>query len=228
MAIGLLKQIIDTIFPLRCVQCQRDDCLLCERCRADFVCRNRQHCPYCETVTVYGAACVKHRECELEGVVALGWYANKTLQTLVRNWKYNYVREAEEVIESLLHTWLNQAQQLPTNNWIVVPVPLHPIRERQRGFNQAEVLSQIIAKELGVSQQNALRRTRHNLKPQADLPQEQRSKRALSFQVTEDVPKFVILVDDVYTSGRTMRVAAAELKRAGAEVVWGLVLARGD
>lgn len=178
---------------------------------------------------MFGAACRDHADSELDGVVSLGWYANPTLQTLIRHWKYNYVREAEGVIERLLYVWLNDAQRVPTDDWTVVPMPLHPIRYRQRGFNQSAILARMVAQELGLSLAEFLVRTRHTWKAQAELDNQRRSQRRLDvFRASEPVPECVILVDDVYTTGKTMQSAAAELKRAGAEVVWGLVLARGD
>ena len=86
----------------------------------------------------------------------------------------------------------------------------------------------MLAEELGVPQKSLLRRTKHHIKPQADLETSQRSKREMSFVAVGKPPGAVLLVDDVYTSGRTMQLAAAELKRAGASRVWGVVLARGD
>ena len=229
MAIDLIQLVKDTIFPLSCVRCQRDGILLCARCRADFVCRNNQHCPYCDHVTMFGAACKDCHDQELDGVVSLGWYANPTLQTLIRHWKYSYVREVEGVIERLLYVWLNDAQRVPTDDWTVVPMPLYPSRDRQRGFNQSEIFARMVAQELGLPLAAVLSRTRHTWKAQAELDNQKRSQRRLDvFRASAPVPRHVILVDDVYTTGKTMRSAAAELKRAGAEVVWGLVLARGD
>ncbi|PIR47293.1 hypothetical protein COV06_04385 [Candidatus Uhrbacteria bacterium CG10_big_fil_rev_8_21_14_0_10_50_16] len=231
MAVGLFKTLKDTIFPLSCVGCQRDGELLCTVCRAGFVFRNTQHCPVCEAPTVYGSTCAEHVGGDLDGVVALGWYANPQLQTLIRQWKYGYVREAEPVIERLVSVWMNQTQQLPTGEWVVVPVPLHPIRERQRGFNQASILSRMVSDELGIPMDTLiLIRTRHVLKAQAKM--EDKTKRAANhldhFRVDGQAPRQVILVDDVYTTGKTMQACARVLKRAGAQTVWGCVLARGD
>ncbi|HBU27681.1 TPA: hypothetical protein DEB00_01020 [Candidatus Uhrbacteria bacterium] len=231
MAVGLFKTLKDTIFPLSCVSCRRDGELLCSECRAGFVCRTTQHCPFCETVTAYGAACRSHTDESLDGVVALGWYANPYLQAVIRQWKYGYVREAEPVLENLLSVWMNQCQQLPTGEWVVMPVPLHPIRQRQRGFNQAMILGRMVSAELGVPiNTTTIIRTKHVLKAQAEMTDKQKraNRRLDHFAVKGRVPKQVILVDDVYTTGRTMQMCTEVLKQAGAQTVWGCVLAKGD
>lgn len=231
MGVAFFQTLKDTIFPLSCVTCARNGHLLCQVCRADFALRERQQCPACEVVTAYGAACSKHRDTALAGVVALGWYAQPALQRLIRLWKYEYVRAAEPVFETLLARWLGGAPAIPTASWVVVPVPLHPMRARQRGFNQAAVLAHLVAQELGVPIQiDVLTRTRMSITPQAEMTdRDKRAKRGMgAFVVKKRVPTHVLLVDDVFTTGATMQACASALVGAGAEVVWGCVLARGD
>ena len=113
-----------------------------------------------------------------------------------------------------------------------MPIPLHITRQRQRGFNQSEVLAAIVAKYLELPLVKALKRIKKT-KPQIDLPQELRAQNIKgAFLVEERVHalkgKSVILVDDVYTTGATMKEAAKILKRAGAKEVTGLVIAKQD
>ncbi|MBT6254494.1 ComF family protein [Candidatus Uhrbacteria bacterium] len=233
MELKWIHRLRNAIFPQQCIKCQRDGFLLCVECRAVFVCRYPQHCPGCDAITTYGARCSEHYDHSLDGVVSATWYANILSKKLVRLWKYRFVREAEPHISSILSQWLNATQQVPSKNWVIVPVPLHPMRARARGFDQSIVLARIIAMELGIDLElNLVKRARHFQKPQASLSDKKRAERSFDgvFEVNTNiiVPPNVILVDDVYTTGKTMSAVARELKRSGVEVVWGVTFARGN
>ncbi|HEX5473663.1 MAG TPA: ComF family protein [Vicinamibacterales bacterium] len=107
----------------------------------------------------------------------------------------------------------------------VVPVPLHPTRERTRGFNQAREL----ARRLGVPMLDALRRTRRT-RLQADLPASRRHANvrgafALAPRATV-AGRILVVVDDVSTTGATIAACARPLLAAGAREVRGLTAAR--
>jgi ComF family protein len=111
-----------------------------------------------------------------------------------------------------------------------VPVPLHPKRLRERGYNQSRLLAQELGKltDLPVVD-DCLVRGRHSL-PQARTSTvgERRSNVADAFSCRDRrlQGKSVLLIDDVSTSGATLDACARALKQAGATTVWGLVLAR--
>ena len=116
--------------------------------------------------------------------------------------------------------------------WTVVPVPLHPARQRERGFNQAERLARVVSREMGwtLNTQN-LKRTRRTPQ-QAGIKEKKRRQEnvADAFRVS-GVDAFegqsVLLVDDVLTTLATATECAVALKNGGAEEVAVLVLARG-
>ena len=104
---------------------------------------------------------------------------------------------------------------------VVVPVPLHAVRSRERGFNQSELLAVHLARSIGVPARRALVRTRHT-PPQAGLPRQQRLAIAEdTFRAVETSaePRRILLLDDVATTGATLAAASLELLRAGAEEV---------
>ena len=109
---------------------------------------------------------------------------------------------------------------------VVVPVPLHPRREYERGFNQAEAL----ATHLGVPMMRLLTRVRHT-QSQIELPKDQRQqnvKDAFGFQRSAigKMPRIVVLVDDVSTTGSTLEACARVLKDRGVKEVRALTAAR--
>ena len=155
-----------------------------------------------------------------------------TLRAVVHALKYDARRS---VAAPLARMMVEQACGLLTEAHCVVPVPLHPWRERQRGFNQAEDL----ARGLGLPIVRALRRTRMT-RPQVELPAAERAanvKDAFAlrsagirpFAVSQDAPLLqhvIVLVDDVATTGATLDACARVLTQAGAREVRALTAAR--
>ncbi len=113
---------------------------------------------------------------------------------------------------------------------VVVPVPLHPLRLRERGYNQAELIARPLAKRLGLPQRTYLLvRSR----PRPDKLLLSRNERwssvrgAYATRPGERVDKLrILLVDDVFTTGATLDACARALRGAGAAAVYGLTVAR--
>ena len=115
-------------------------------------------------------------------------------------------------------------------NYLIVPIPLHSKRRRERGFNQAELLAKTISENLGLLPTNALERTK-NTKAQAKLKKsecrEENVAGCFKIKNPESVrDKNIILVDDVFTSGATMNEAVKILKENGAKRIIALVAAK--
>jgi ComF family protein len=110
----------------------------------------------------------------------------------------------------------------------VVPVPLARERERERGFNQAELLAQRVARRLGVpARPRWLARVRAT-RPQSDLAaSERRANVRGAFRASPEVPgRHVLVVDDVLTTGATLGECARALRAGGARRVGVLTVAR--
>lgn len=110
---------------------------------------------------------------------------------------------------------------------IIVPVPTDKRRERQRGFNQAALLAEHIAGELGMQMERALVRV-DSRRPQTGLSAEERLENLVGCMAASDAVngKRVLLVDDVVTTGATVCEAARALKKAGARSVRVFAAAR--
>ena len=109
---------------------------------------------------------------------------------------------------------------------VAVPVPLHPSRRRERGFNQAEDL----ARNVGLPMVTALRRVRRT-PPQADLPAGKRHGNVRGAfgpgkECRSVTGRIVVLIDDVSTTGATLDACARVLKDSGAREVRALTAAR--
>lgn len=129
----------------------------------------------------------------------------------------------------------NSRQPSAISDTVLVPLPLHPRRERMRGFNQARLLAEAIGKQLDLPVHDVLVRTRSTA-PQTSLRGSAEVRRrnvadafAISSSPTPNtkIPSRLILVDDVLTSGATLEAAAAVLAGAGVKEIWAAVVARG-
>lgn len=112
---------------------------------------------------------------------------------------------------------------------VIVPVPLNRWRHALRGYNQAAELTLQIGKRLGMPRSNLLRRRRATA-PQTGLDRDARRKNVKgAFVITRRrVPERVLLVDDVVTTGETVRAAASALRAAGVDSVSVLAIARAS
>jgi ComF family protein len=112
----------------------------------------------------------------------------------------------------------------------VVPVPMHRAKVRRRGYNQAELLARALSRRIGVPcQTNLLAKTR-DLDAQSKLPRAARSENVRgAFLASPRVKsRRILLVDDVCTTGATIRACAGELVRAGAARVAAAVVAKTE
>ena len=150
-----------------------------------------------------------------------------SLQQLIHLFKYAKV---ESLADTLGHFML-QALPLEANFDLVIAMPMHWRKRWERGFNQAELLAEPVARRYGLRLAKNLRRTRYT-KSQAGLTEADRHANLRgSFEVwrAEQVAgRRILLIDDVFTTGSTLRAAAEVLKAAGAAHVAALTLARVD
>jgi ComF family protein len=114
---------------------------------------------------------------------------------------------------------------------MIVPVPLHHVSLRERGFNQAHLLSLAVSKRFGVPvRRSCLAKIRHT-RPQSGLNRQERLTNLKgAFKVKDPGAvkgKNILIVDDVYTTGATVSKAAGALKEAGASKIEVAVLAKG-
>jgi ComF family protein len=149
------------------------------------------------------------------------------LRNLIHLFKYGKV----ETLSGPLAAFLKRALPLDEPFDVVIAMPMHWRKRWERGFNQTELLARPIAKRYSVKMASNLQRSRYT-NPQAGLTEAERRKNLKgSFVVrrpAELARKRVLLVDDVFTTGATLRAAAEALKKAGVKRVIALTLARVD
>lgn len=199
--------LFELFFPAKCVSCGIFGEFLCRKC-------------FFEIKKIHEQVEVPH----LRGVFALYRYEQgSVLQKAVKALKYRFLREIAGVFRADLEDFLEE--KFLKNEYVLVTVPLHPKREKWRGYNQAEEL----IRGIDWPRFNGLKRVRET-ESQAEKSREQRLKNlegAFESDLTGFEDKKFILIDDVCTSGSTLSECARILREAGAREVWGVVLGHG-
>lgn len=211
--------LLDLIFPKICVGCGQEGQYICDNCQKKLV-KPEAICPMCCKPSLDGWT---HPRCKIpSGMERLlvGLPYRGMVQNCLKKVKY---KSAWDVIEFLFRL---QTIDLGFQDFVITSVPMWREKEQNRGFNQAKMLAQLIGNNVEL-----LERTR-GTKPMFGLTKIQRKENINgAFKINTKIIKEpknqkIILVDDVWTTGATMRECAKVLKLNGVEEVWGIALAR--
>ena len=219
--------ILDLIFPPHCVVCGHDGEWLCPDCVASFHYVQPPICGMCGRPLSHGDLCTNcsRHPLEIDGIRAATYFEGSIRQT-IHHFKYKGTQVLAPYLGKLIaQAW--HSASLPVST--IVPVPLHPQRLRQRGYNQSALLARELSKHLDLPViENCLLRVRPT-RPQVGLgAAERRMNVQDAFQCTDQrlEGKNIMLIDDVCTTGATLEACAHALYEQGSQVVWALVLAR--
>lgn len=231
--------ILDALFPIFCLSCEKEGFWLCEKCLNRTKLLDFQVCPTCENiVTKKGKlcrACRARRKSNLDSLVSAVSYEDPAIKKLVHNLKYRFAGDISHPLAKMISRALVQNDiALPD---FLVPVPLHPRRLRWRGFNQSFLLASHISEEIapltGIEILDILERKRFN-RPQMQIKNYQERLRNMKniFTLNENFDENIIknkrlmLIDDIATTGATLEACAKVLKQSGVKMVSAAVVAR--
>lgn len=221
----LRQALLDLFFPPRCVTCRRNGEWFCPACQHAVekilppVCHRcgrpllHPACPYCEKLPL-----------QIDGTRAVAFFEGN-VRHAIHALKYNHRPELAQPLGEMLSAYLF-AYPLPVD--VLIPVPLHPERERARGYNQSLLLARVLGERHNLPVwHDALTRTRHT-RPQVELDAaDRRANVHAAFAAEPRVAgKRVLLIDDVCTTGATLDTCGVALQKCGAKSVWGLAIAR--
>ncbi len=219
----------DSIFPVFCFGCQIEGEWLCQSCRRLAPPVALQRCLGCRAIHPFGQLCRQaQKSFGLDYLVSRSLFHEWLWQDMLHAWKY---KSATELHELFITFMLDCTGFLPTNIDIIVPVPLSRRRLSDRGFNQAEILGRALATNLGLKLVTGLRRVKDG-PAQASLPHEERLINIDG--VFAPAPKKVfenkkcLIVDDVVTTGATLRELSMIMRQAGAQSVSAVTLLRSE
>ncbi len=218
--------------PKQCINCGAFGNYVCQRCNAQFSFYEVQYCHVCKEPVIHSYT---HGTCldstHLEGVLVCAQY-NKLAQRIVGEIKYSLYYSLIEYIGPIMVQKIYQHPRIfNVHQCLLVPVPLHAHKQKVRGFNQAEILSQYISSKTGIKTKHMIRRVR-NTRTQVGLSRLERMRNlenAFEMNTRPDLgaKNTAILVDDVMTTGTTLEECAIVLKRSGFTEVYAIVFARG-
>jgi len=160
-------------------------------------------------------------------LAAAPWIYSGAIVSLLTRFKFHSELACGRLLAALADEALAQ-----WHGWhdvdLVAPVPLHEKRLAQRGYNQALELARALARSHGLKLAPELLRRIRDTPPQTDLSAEQRRKNLRGAFEAHMLPENarVLLIDDVFTTGATLREAARTLRKAGASSVHVLAMAR--
>ena len=237
--------ILDTLFPIACLNCGQDDVWFCDECLVNFKFLSFQVCPQCEReITENGKLCrtCKISSAGLDGLLIASGYQENNVAKLVHILKYNFVSDLHIPLGKILSKiiWQNS---LPLPD-AIIPVPLHKRRLRFRGFNQSELLAKYLSQnltpgmEIPVFSDTLIRKkyTPPQMKIKKYSDRQKNITDAFEINSSADCPllggqsalcgKTILLVDDIATTGSTLLECAKTLKQNGAKKVFGAVIAR--
>ena len=199
---------LDVLFPPICLNCrkyldkQTDRNLICNVCFS--------------SIDIYGLC----QPISAKTILACATsYGNKAVKELIHTLKYNGLERAAEPIAEIIVAYVDKIgllEIIEPENAVIVPVPLHWHKKKQRGFNQSELIARELGKRLNIPVENILKRTR-DTKPQiemvSDKARAENIKNAFAIRPIgySLLAKHLILIDDVFTSGATALEAAKVL-----------------
>jgi len=235
----LKDDILDFIYPQHCCICghplEGEEKDACQNCWNELFILPAPFCPYCRYFLEDEGSIFKHRcpllphreERRILAVRSLGTFDDH-YRKLIHQFKYQKkIPLGKRLAESLGRTVTQEREFL--NCELVLPVPLHRARYRERGFNQSDILAEGVAEKTGLPLINDVLKRRKHTRDQTHLDAQQREanvKDAFVVVQPERVSqKKVILVDDVITTGATLNECARTLLEAGAKSILAVTLA---
>lgn len=224
----LIEVAVDSFFPRRCVGCGRVGDFLCADCLGRLPRLTAPLCPRCGRPQASGIRCPDcwQRPSETDGIRSVFEF-DEVVRKSVHELKYRNLKAISRCLAQLLADYLKAS---PIPGEVLIAVPLHPRRLRQRGYNQASLLARELGKRIGLPViEDCLARVKQAQPQVRAVDVEERHRNVADAFVCRDErvkDKQVIVVDDVCTSGATLESCAAALKNKGARSVWGLTLAR--
>ncbi|MCD6086177.1 ComF family protein [bacterium] len=234
----------EILFPEKCLGCgtiykKRYLPYLCQNCFNQIKIHSFPFCPICQrklpfyfhrrTKKIYLPSCYHQGENQISWLGAATDYNNPLIQKLLKAYKYQFIKEISLTLSAILAKYLieSELEKIIKKEWLIIPIPLYPRRERWRGFNQSELIASLLAEKFNLSLKKDILFRKKPTKEQAGLTLKEREENIKdAFEVKKEVKnKKIILLDDVYTSGLTVKEAARALKKAGAKKIACLTVA---
>ena len=218
----MIDGLLSRLAPHLCQSCGEIGTLLCDSCKYDIVSEVFNVCVSCAKPAGNIGICGECRP-----GYSQAWCVGErggVLQRLIGLYKFQNAKAAHQPLGDLL------CERLPVlpSSTVIVPVPTVASHIRQRGYDHTLLMARYVAKKQGLTCRSILDRATNTMQRHADYAkrkaQAKAAFRSANGQLDPQVP--YLLLDDVITTGATLRYAAKTLRQAGAETIWVAALAR--
>ncbi|QOW08904.1 ComF family protein [Kaistella flava (ex Peng et al. 2021)] len=213
--------LVDLLFPNRCLECNRiihHNEVVCELCFDQI---NFTHHHFSESNLLT-------EKCRLlfpiENAFALMQFEEEsTSQKIIHQLKYG----GREKIGKIISNWTLEKIDLRKSKIdLLVTIPLHPTKQKERGYNQLHLFADTLSKGLKIPCDHSLIKRNFYKKAQAQKRREQRTFNENLFSITKNISnQHILLIDDVFTTGNTMSAVAWQILKEGNNKVSVLVMA---
>ena len=217
---------LDLLFPAECAVCGREGSFLCTPCEPRLPRLVQPYCRKCAEPDETAVCSWCRAEAPAYERIRAPYRYTGPVRDMVHDLKYSNIRALAPTLGGLLANYL-ESQRFAAD--VLAPVPLHPKRERSRGYNQSHLLAREVSRRIQVPMADDRLLRTVDTPPQVSMSgrEERRKNIDGAFECTQAVTGLrVLLIDDVVTTGSTMSACASVLKEAGATSVFGLALAR--
>jgi ComF family protein len=217
----------DLIFPKQCFGCRTWGKFICDECEARLTIPSSQRCIICQKASLNGWTHPKCRKKHApERLITIFDYHSLIIRNLINTAKSALV---PEIFVDLAFTATHKMTIRDERIWqyILCPIPQTKQKTRWRGFNQSELIAKVFSQQFHLAVDNILIKSK-TTRQQKELNKVQRAsnlKGAFTLNLGP-LPKHVILIDDITTTGSTFLEATHVLKRAGIKSVWCLAIAQ--
>jgi competence protein ComFC len=232
-----LRALASLLYPPVCAGCSTDvepSEYLCAECESKIVRIVPPFCakcsePFAGAITnPFDCANCAHREIYFDAAVS-AFRSRGIVRRIILDFKYGRQIHLRHLVSSWLSAVLDDDRLRGREFDLIIPVPLHPARRRERGFNQAELLAETLSKRMSIPSRLSLERIRYTTTQTAfDRTERMENLRdAFRLRKNEEVQQLrVLLIDDVLTTGSTLSECARVLKTGGAASVYAATAAR--
>ncbi|MFA7301491.1 MAG: hypothetical protein WC069_04230 [Candidatus Shapirobacteria bacterium] len=178
-----------------------------------------------------GVVGTDYKNKRIEGRIGLFKY-HGAIKDLISLLKFEFVSDAKVeigqiIVDQLKKNYPNILEYWQENKFVIMPVPLHWRRENWRGFNQAEIIANEVGKKINFLTDNKLILRKANTRHQAVSNKIERNNNIKdAFKIVGKVPKNIIIFDDVWTTGNTIRNIIKIIPKN--RKIWVLTLASGN
>lgn len=217
----MIDHLLGIIAPHSCCSCGYLGSILCQQCKDDIISEPFAQCVVCLKPTSVTNLCDQCRQRTGYANVWCVGTRDTQLKALLDRYKFDGVRQAGRVAAEVFDARL---PVLP-GSYVVVPVPTSPKHQRVRGFDHMAIIGRQLARMRDMSFSGIL--TTYRSDTQHFKTRQQRQKTAAQgLGVQGAVPQHVLLVDDIYTTGSTLRACADLLRHHGAQTISVAIIAR--